>query len=441
MSALDKEQQFILTVSPSPHIRTDEDTRSIMLDVIIALLPALAVAAYMFGVRALLLALVSSAACVFFEGAYRKLLRKPQSVSDLSAVVTGLLLAYCVPVTTPFWTIIIGDFFAIVLVKQLFGGIGKNFVNPALAARAFMFSWPVVMTTWVAPLSYKSFFQLDLIDAVSTATVDAVTAATPLASLSNGALPVSIGLPQAFFGQIGGSMGEISVFAILIGGLYLLVRRVITPVIPLSYLLTVALLTFLFPLGGNDGWTWMLWQLCSGGLMLGAVFMATDYTTSPVNPKAQLVFGLGCGALTVFIRYFGAYVEGVSYAILLMNVCVWVLDRAFAPGRFGAERKRAGAGLKATSSAAEKAKENDMMKTSAAAAGAAGGPAIAEVQKGGGSEDAAGGAGGGPPAEEAAKASASVDAGEAPEAAEIEGAGLTEACGGSGDPGEGGKNG
>ncbi len=340
MSALDKERQLILTVSSSPHIRTGEDTRSIMLDVIIALLPALAVAAYMFGVRAILLALASTAACVFFEWGYRKAMKKPQAIGDLSAAVTGLLLSYCLPVTTPFWAVVIGDFFAIVLVKQLFGGIGKNFVNPALAARAFMFSWPVIMTTWVTPLSYKSFFTLKLIDASTGPTVDAVTAATPLASLANGAIPESVSLLQAFVGQVGGSMGEISAFALLLGGLYLLVRRVITPVIPLSYLLTVAALTFIFPLGGNGRLEWMLWQLCSGGLMLGAVFMATDYTTSPVNPRAQAVYGIGCGAITVFIRYFGAYVEGVSYAILLMNTCVWLLDRAFHSGRFGAARKR-----------------------------------------------------------------------------------------------------
>jgi electron transport complex protein RnfD len=353
-----------------------------MLDVIIALLPSLAVAAYMFGIRAILLAAVSSAACVFFEWAYRRVMKKPSSITDLSAVVTGLLLAYCVPVTTPFWTIIIGDFFAIILVKQLFGGIGKNFVNPALAARAFMFSWPVIMTTWVAPLSYKSFFTLDLVDAVTTATVDAVTAATPLASLANGVIPSNVSLLQAFAGQVGGSMGEISAFALLLGGVYLLVRRVITPVIPLSYLLSVAFLTFLFPLGGSSRLSWMLWQLCSGGLMLGAIFMATDYTTSPVNPKAQIIFGIGCGAVTVFIRYFGAYVEGTSYAILLMNTCAWLLDKSFSSGRFGVTREmrqRARADKKAA--AANTAKKTEPVINAVAAAQTAQISAIAEVQK------------------------------------------------------------
>lgn len=330
---MDKEQNIRQNyiVSPSPHIRTGEDTHSIMLDVIIALLPALAVAAYMFGIRAILLTVVSAAACVFFEWGYRKLLKKPQTIGDLSAVVTGILLAYCLPCSIPLWMVIIGDMFAIVLVKQLFGGIGKNFVNPALAARAFMFSWPVVMTTWVAPLAYKSF--------LSISTADAVTAATPLASLANNTLPEGISLLEAFVGQTGGSMGEISAFALLLGGIYLLVRRVITLRIPLSFLLTVAVLTFIFP-GNANRFEWMLWQLCSGGLMLGAIFMATDYTTSPVNNKAQIVFGIGCGAITVFIRYFGAYVEGVSYAILLMNTTVWLLDKTLVPGRFGVTKEK-----------------------------------------------------------------------------------------------------
>ncbi|MBR4655329.1 MAG: RnfABCDGE type electron transport complex subunit D [Oscillospiraceae bacterium] len=319
-------KKSLLSISASPHIRTGEDTRSIMLDVLIALVPALAVGAYMFGLRAILNTVLSVAGCLFFEWGYRKLLKKPASVGDLSAAVTGVLLAYTLPVSIPWWIILIGDGFAIVLVKQLFGGIGKNFMNPALAARAFLFSWPVAMTKWVAPLSYPSFF--------SVSTADAVTSATPLASMANGAVPGNMTLLQAFLGQVGGSMGEISAFALLLGGVYLLIRKIITLRIPLAFLLTVALLTFLFP-QGNPRLSWMLWQLCSGGVMLGAIFMATDYSTSPVNPKAQIVFGIGCGALTVFIRYFGSYVEGVSYAILIMNATVWLLDKAFPRKRFG----------------------------------------------------------------------------------------------------------
>ena len=326
-----EKKESLLSISASPHIRTGDDTRSIMLDVLIALVPALAVAAYMFGLRAICNVVLSVLGCMFFEWLYRKALKKPDSTGDLSAAVTGVLLVFTLPVSIPWWIILIGDAFAIVLVKQLFGGIGKNFMNPALAARAFLFSWPVAMTRWIAPLSYRSFFQLS--------TADAVTAATPLASMAGGAIPENVTLLQTFVGSVGGSMGEISTFALLLGGIYLLIRRIISPRIPLSFLLTVAVLTFLFP-RGNERFTWMLWQLCSGGVMLGAVFMATDYTTSPVNPRAQIIFGVGCGALTVFIRYFGSYVEGVSYAILIMHANVWLLDRAFPRKRFGAVKTK-----------------------------------------------------------------------------------------------------
>lgn len=321
-----EKKEGLLSISASPHIRTGEDTRSIMLDVLIALLPALVVAAWMFGLRAILNTVLSVLGCLFFEWGYRKLLHKPDSIGDLSAAVTGVLLAYTLPVSIPWWILLIGDAFAIILVKQLFGGIGKNFMNPALAARAFLFSWPVAMTRWVVPLSYRSFFNPSM--------ADAVTQATPLAAMKGGSLPQGVTLLQDFLGQVGGSMGEISAFALLLGGCYLLVRKVISPRIPLAFLLTMAVLTFLFP-QGNPRLGWMLWQLCSGGVMLGAIFMATDYTTSPVNPTAQIVFGIGCGALTVFIRYFGSYAEGVSYAILIMNATVWLLDKAFPRKRFG----------------------------------------------------------------------------------------------------------
>lgn len=301
-----------------------------MLDVIIALIPAVAAGAYIFGFRALLMTAISAGACVFFEWAYRKLMKKTQTVRDLSALVTGILLACCLPPTMPIWTVIIGDAFAIILVKQLFGGIGKNFLNPALAARAFMASWPIELTKWQAPFSYDGFFHLSA--------ADAVTAATPLAELKTGVLPQGSTLLQAFIGQVGGSLGEVSAFALLLGGIYLIVRRVITPRIPLAFLLTVAALSFVFP-GQGGRWQWTLWQLCTGGVMLGAIFMATDYATSPVNPRAQVVYAVGCGLLTVFIRRFGSYAEGVSFAILIMNTAVWLLDRAFPSGRFGVTAK------------------------------------------------------------------------------------------------------
>jgi electron transport complex protein RnfD len=307
-----------------------------MLDVIIALCPALLAAAWMFGVRAIVLCAVSSATCAFFEWAYRKLLHKSREVGDLSSIVTGMLLSFCLPVTVPLWIPVVGALFAIVLVKQLFGGIGKNFMNPALAARAFLFSWPVIMSNWIMPMSHSSFLDFSLTDAVSTA--------TPMSLLHAGTLPsVSFELKAVISGYVGGSMGEISSIALIVGGLYLLWRRVISCRIPCAYLLTVAVVTFAFPRGGNDRLDWMLWNLFSGGLMLGAIFMATDYVTSPVTPKGQLIFGIGCGLLTVFIRYFGSYPEGVSYAILVMNACVWLIDKLGTPKRFGTTKPKGGA--------------------------------------------------------------------------------------------------
>ncbi|MEA4964238.1 MAG: RnfABCDGE type electron transport complex subunit D [Oscillospiraceae bacterium] len=318
-------------ISSSPHIRSKDNTQTIMRDVVVALLPALAGACYFFGFRALVLAVVSCAASVFFEWAYRKIMKLDSTVYDGSAVVTGLLIAMVCPVGLPYWALIIGDFFAIIVVKQLFGGIGKNFMNPALAARAFMLSWPALMTTWAASGSRTPIFQS------TSAALDAVSSATPLSALHVGALPVSSVL-DSFVGNIGGSMGETSALLLLVGGLYLLVRKVISPRIPLCFLGTVALLTFLFP-QGNERLTWMLYQVCSGGLMLGAIFMATDYVTSPVTKKGQVLFAVGCGALTVFIRYFGSYPEGVSYAILVMNACVVLLDKLGIPKRFGVPTK------------------------------------------------------------------------------------------------------
>jgi electron transport complex protein RnfD len=290
-----------------------------MLDVIVALIPALAVATYIFGVRALALALVCCAACVIFEWGYRFLLKKPDSVLDLSAVVTGLLLSYCLPVTVPLWAAVIGSGFAIIVVKQLFGGIGKNIMNPALAGRAFMFSWPVIMTHWVGPRAYSNFFDFSL--------ADAVTGATPLAALFNGNLP-EMTLLEKLVGQSGGSMGEISTFALLLGGIYLIWRGIISWRIPVIYTATVFIVAFLFPVGEIARFDWALWNICSGGLALGAIFMATDYTTSPVTSRGQVIYAVGCGLLTLFIRYFGSYPEGVSYAILVMNACTWLLDKA-----------------------------------------------------------------------------------------------------------------
>ena len=315
-----------LLASSNPHIRSNEDTRSLMLDVIIALIPALAMSVYVFGVSALISAVVSVAAAVAWEWLYRKLLKKPQTIGDLSAALTGLLLSMVCPPTLPWWMLIVGDFFAIFLVKQLYGGMGKNFLNPALAGRAALVAcYASAMTTWAAPRG-----------------VDAVTAATPLALMKAGefeALTAQYSVRDMFVGLTGGSAGEVSAMMLLIGGLYLIFRKVISWHIPVAYIATVAVLTFLFP-QGNDALQWMLYNVFGGGLMLGAFFMATDYVTSPVTKKGQLIFGFGCGALTVFIRYFGSYPEGVCYSILVMNCLVWIIDKYTKPTRFGVDKSK-----------------------------------------------------------------------------------------------------
>ena len=322
---------YELTISSSPHAHSPVTTQTIMRDVLIALAPALLGSIYFFGFRALTVTLVSVCACVFFEWAYCRLTHKHCKIYDLSACVTGVLLAYVCPVTIPYWTIILGDLFAIVLVKMLFGGLGHNIVNPALAGRAFLFSWPVLMSTWVK-VGFENAAGL-----ISSA--DAVTAATPLANMHQGLMP-DASIADLFLGNVGGCLGETSALLLLIGFVYLLYRNVITARIPLAYMGTVAVLAFLFPLG-NDRIAWTAAQLFGGGLMLGAIFMATDYVTSPVTRLGQIVYGIGCGVLTILIRYFGGYNEGVSYAILVMNCCVVLLDRIGRPVKFGAPKKEA----------------------------------------------------------------------------------------------------
>ena len=323
-----KYKNLKLHLSSSPHAHSENSTAVIMRDVCIALVPALIAAVWFFGARALSVTVVSALACVFFEWGYRKLMKKDCTVGDWSAVVTGILLAFVCPVNIPYWTLILGDFFAIVVVKQLFGGIGMNIVNPALAARAFLFSWPTLMSgNWTKPG----------VNLPMLGEFDAMTTATPMEALATNRLP-SESLFELFLGKVGGSFGEISALALLLGFVYLLVAKVISARIPLAYLGTVAVLAFVFPLGGNAGWEWALYQLLSGGLMLGAIFMATDYTTSPVTHGGQIAFGIGCGVLTILLRYFGSYVEGVSFAILIMNCCVGFFDKLGIPKRFGAKK-------------------------------------------------------------------------------------------------------
>lgn len=320
-------KELNLIGSSSPHIRTKDGAGHIMGEVLIAMILPLAFAVYNFGPRALVTTAVSVAGCCIFEFLYRAIMKKNNTLSDLSAAVTGVLIAFVCPVTIPYWILLIGDFFAIVVVKQLFGGIGKNFLNPALAARAFMLSWAGDMTTWVGPRTSTPIW----------GAFDAVTYPTPMSFLHENNLPdlqQMYDLPKMFVGLIGGSMGEVCSLLLILGGLFLILRKVITWYIPVSYIGTVAVLTFLFP-RGNDPVQWMLYNLLGGGLMLGAFFMATDYVTSPVSHLGQAIFGVGCGLITVFIRYFGSYNEGVCYAILLMNLVVWLIDKNIKPHRFG----------------------------------------------------------------------------------------------------------
>jgi electron transport complex, rnfABCDGE type, D subunit len=322
---------YELTISSSPHAHSPVTTQTIMRDVLIALVPALLGSIYFFGFRSLLVTLVSAAACVFFEWGFCKIRKLHCKTYDLSAVVTGVLLAFVCPVTIPYWTIILGDFFAIVLVKMLFGGLGKNIVNPALAGRAFLFSWPVLMSNWVR-VGFDNAAGL-------LSTADAVTAATPMSAMHQGALPEE-SILDMFLGNIGGCIGETSALLLIIGFAYLLYRKVITARIPLAYIGTVAILAFLFP-QGNDRIAWMAAQVFGGGLMLGAIFMATDYVTSPLTKLGQIVYGIGCGVITILIRYFGGYSEGVTYAILCMNACAVLLDKIGRPVKFGAPKKEA----------------------------------------------------------------------------------------------------
>ena len=305
-----------LTVTSSPHIRGDFRTSRLMLDVVIALLPSLVVGTVVLGIRALLVALVSVAAAVATEVLYSAVLKKRNTVIDCSAMVTGLLFAMTLPVSVPLWIAAAGSAFAILAVKLLCGGLGQNIFNPALLARAFaMLLFPAALTNY------------------SALGADAVTSATPLHHMVMPALPEQ-SIWDMFIGNCPGSIGELSALALIAGGIYLLQRDVISRRIPLGYIGTVAIITLIFH-KTDDAISWMLYQLFSGGLMLGAFFMATDFVTSPVTKLGQWIFGIGCGILTVVFRYFGLFPEGVTYAILLMNLCVWVIDRCTPPRIYG----------------------------------------------------------------------------------------------------------
>ena len=306
-----------LIVASSPHIRGDFKSSRIMFDVMLALVPAMVVGIWMHGFRSLVVTLVSIASCVLLEWLYSVVTRTRNTVVDGSALVTGMLLAMTLPATVPYWLVVVGAAFAIIFVKALCGGLGQNIFNPALSARGFMML--------VAP-AYMVRFE----------GVDGVTAATPLHHMVMPALPEESVLDM-FLGNCPGSIGEISALALLAGGAYLVYRKVISVRIPAAYLGSVALLTLIFH-KTDAPIDWMLYSLFSGGLMLGAIFMATDYATSPVTAKGKVIYGIGCGVLTVIFRYFGLFPEGVTYAILLMNALVWIIDRHTAPRRFGVKK-------------------------------------------------------------------------------------------------------
>ncbi len=326
----DKKERIILDVAYQPQVRTGTDTRRLMLDVVISLLPAAVVAVLEFGIPPLILMVSGVASAVFWEWGYRRLFKKESSIDDLSAVVTGLLLALTLPPTAPAWIPVIGTLFGIVIVKQLYGGIGKNFLNPALAGRAFLLaSYATLMARWATPNSLMP-------------TVDAMTMATPLGSLySDGGMPAYFGMGRMFLGMIPGSMGEISKLAILLGGAYLLWRKVISWRIPVSFIGTVALLTLIF--GGKKygygNFEWMLYNLLTGSVLFGAFFMATDYATSPQSNLGRVIFGVGCGLIVFVIRAYANYPEGCSFAILFMNVCAPLIDRWTMPKYCGEVKK------------------------------------------------------------------------------------------------------
>lgn len=315
-----------LTVSASPHVRSSDTVTGIMLDVIIALTPSLIASVVLFGFRSLLITAVCVASCVLFEFLARKIMKRDTTIGDLSAVVTGMLLAFNLPVSIPLWMCVVGCFFAIVVVKQFFGGIGQNFVNPAIGGRIVMLvSFSSAMTNWTEPLVWRQG-------------IDAETTATPLSILKSTTDTSSLpSLLEMFLGIRGGCIGEVCALALIIGGIYLIARRVIKPTIPLCFIGTVAVIMLI---AGKGDFEFMLYEILSGGLLLGAVFMATDYATSPVTTKGKILFGIGCGLITSVIRLFANLPEGVSYSIILMNILTPHIEALTTPKPFGTVREK-----------------------------------------------------------------------------------------------------
>nr|WP_319401910.1 RnfABCDGE type electron transport complex subunit D [uncultured Carboxylicivirga sp.] len=331
-----------LTVSPSPHVHSGDSVKKNMYGVIIALLPALAASLYYFGLGALIVTLTAIISCVFFEWAIQKFLLKTQpSVFDGSAALTGLLLAFNLPTNIPAWIIIIGSLVAIGIGKMSFGGLGNNIFNPALVGRVFLLiSFPVQMTSWPS-----------LAETNMTAYLDATTGATPLSimkeGLANGESVSTLmakipSVTELFFGYTGGSAGEVAAAALLFGLVFMLIRKIITWHIPVSIIGTIAIFTGLLHLSNPEAYAGPMFHILTGGVMLGSIFMATDYVSSPMSKKGMIIFGIGIGLITVIIRVFGAYPEGVSFAILIMNAFVPLIDKFIKPKRFGEVIKTAG---------------------------------------------------------------------------------------------------
>ncbi len=324
-----------LTVKPSPHIRSDITTQKIMLAVIIALVPAIIAGTIVFGPRALLMVIFCALVSVMTEIVCRALMQKEGTVSDGSAMLTGVLLALNLPVTLPLWQAAIGCIFAIAVVKQLFGGLGCNFANPAITGRIFLLlSVGSDMTSWVKPFYYKELPLWGLLEASGSSALDGLTGATPLAS-------GDAGLMELFLGNVGGSIGETSALALIIGGIFLIIARIISPVTPFSYLGSLALLTFVKVLVTGGDMTEVPYALLSGGVILGAFFMATDYVTTPITSKGKLIFGIGCGLLTFVIREFASMPEGCSFSILLMNLLTPYIDKFTKTKPIGAKKANA----------------------------------------------------------------------------------------------------
>jgi len=321
----------LLTAAPSPHIKRPASIRSSMVEVIIALMPAAIFGCYIFGWRALAVLLISTASAMLFEFLYQRLMKKPILIKDGSAALTGLLLGMNLPSSVPLWLPVIGSAFAILVVKQLFGGMGRNFLNPALAARAFLlFSWPAHMSNYTG-----------MVNKIPIGETDITASATVLSQIKEGVTP-NASLLDLFIGNCDGVIGEISAALLILGGIYLLARGIIGWQIPVTYIGTCAVMFFAFPqVAGVGRVDAMLYELLTGGLMLGAIYMATDYVTCPITKWGRVIFGVGCGLLTFFFRVFGANAEGVSFAILIMNSLVWYIDFATKPRIFGGGKRHA----------------------------------------------------------------------------------------------------